>query len=104
MRLNLTRDRCLWLLALSVALAFIMAQWSLRPPWRDEYWALYFSEPGDDLLALLLRWGGQTTLKELRKRPEGVALRPTRLRPGASVEMRESAKPTRSHKKMSIAY
>ena len=32
----------------------------------------------DDLLALLLRWGGQTTLKELRKRPEGVPLRPTR--------------------------
>ncbi|MEO0450098.1 MAG: hypothetical protein AAFZ74_07290 [Pseudomonadota bacterium] len=36
-------------------MAFIMAQWSLRPPWRDEYWALYFSEPGDDLLGLI-RW------------------------------------------------
>mgnify|MGYP001794447269 CR=1 FL=1 len=32
----------------------------------------------DDLLALLLRWGGQTTLRELRAKPEGVALRPTR--------------------------
>ncbi|MEO0325322.1 MAG: molybdopterin-dependent oxidoreductase [Myxococcota bacterium] len=32
----------------------------------------------DHLLALLLRWGGQTTLRELRAKPEGVALRPTR--------------------------
>lgn len=43
--------------------------------WLDRLPGLRAVEP-DDLLALLLRWGRQTTLAELRKHPSGVRLAP----------------------------
>ncbi|MEM9860661.1 MAG: molybdopterin dinucleotide binding domain-containing protein [Myxococcota bacterium] len=49
----------------------------------------------DHLLALLLRWGGQTTLKTLRKIPEGVALRPNQ--PGSFLGKRVFTKDRRVH-------
>ncbi|MEM9069493.1 MAG: molybdopterin-dependent oxidoreductase [Myxococcota bacterium] len=49
----------------------------------------------DHLLALLLRWGGQTTLKTLRKIPEGVALRPNQ--PGSFLGKRVFTRDRRVH-------
>ncbi|MCI4643956.1 MAG: hypothetical protein MRY64_04150 [Hyphomonadaceae bacterium] len=43
-------DRRIWALALMVALSLLLAQFAFRPPWRDEYWALYFSAPGEPIL------------------------------------------------------
>ena len=46
-------DRRLWTLALVLAGALVLAQFWLRPPWRDEYWALYFSAIHDPLVQAL---------------------------------------------------
>ncbi|MEO0467422.1 MAG: hypothetical protein AAF216_12845 [Pseudomonadota bacterium] len=42
-----------WTTAVLVALALVLAQFVFRPPWRDEYWALYFSNPNASLWPLI---------------------------------------------------
>lgn len=39
--------------ALALALLLVLAQFVFRPPWRDEYWALFFSDPSLPLGVLI---------------------------------------------------